>query len=1147
MSTFKGSLGSAIQENHQFFSDSDIMQNIGFASFTLNSSAQAYNKSAQNITQIYPSLPKTLSTNQTFLDIISGLRIFYTPFNINTKQFDSQERTLNLSRVKALIKYHEDRQFDSTTEIDDSLEKEILDINTSLEKTLILTGQLDGQPVKLKLFLQNRDRRSNERKLALKDNIMISATPVTPYGQHYSSNSKDKSQDPKSDIGALTPIQRVNNAVNIPYPVENSTFAQHAVAAPLQMSYDKSTNTWKSGNANCLARLLTDLDPAPILDLDDIEGFVSDTDATNWLNPESNNYVGGFSTGTAIPLSIEDSNPYLFGPDFVSKNNDKQTKIIPVVNRAPRAFAKGSIVMLTEINGEWIPQDWGTPDQKVTPVRVGDWSFIKLAANSDAYFKDDRFISLPSSTPEEERRIYANPVRNIEYEAQAKAKFYQKYNTNLARYYKDVYTQPELNALYELNKSNRVWSFIPSQNYLISTIFDQIRPSDGGFFIDESTTPLGEINVTSFNFNVDSRQSEIPFFWGPLFVDGYKEIKLIKVEDQDSTNTFYKKVDFNTFANVSSDRYFGGEIFLQNIPAEMTSKIIDPTFTMLNWMNLGEVEFTPFRAARTIKAPYYGSPTNQSKVQFSPLCLELIASDYEDKNASNQYIGVSRLWNEQFSLKQIAWNRLIEHSKQYLSNVDEDISDVSNLPSLLGNIMDRSKKAGYSKELIEGLGNRPHLLCRVLQLNPDKGSGGSKGFPESSQAELQNYTCSLNLGKFGSSFETHKGSNMVGIVAGKNTLTKTGGGDINFSVDQQFGSQFITRVTGGGQGGGLSILPIGGGVVLDSTNVGRVTEQGFPTWGNNPDNYFNFHTLALHARVFDRWPEEQTVFDPRYFAVLHFNPGLPYDKTGSTNVDIVIPTLENGRPIKLNETIDYTVKLKPRNEWVKNTIRRGMLLTGTGFFYLSHHLGLSASYGGTLGLSSENTPNSKIVKAGTNFVNDEEINLGKGAIGIVTVNDEGGITSFKFKAAEKNNFKYFLSGTGFVPADFSTPAEGESSDTQNRVYKISIRSKAGGELAIIEFKNGKLYARPEVDEPPKEYTQGGIRLTSPSQNGRAVSLNKKGFVITSLSTSVSVDKNNSGQYDTFVHFHNDVGVPSWQQSAWGRGIGDLNYIVLNIS
>jgi len=47
----------------------------------------------------------------------------------------------------------------------------------------------------------------------------------------------------------------------------------------------------------------------------------------------------------------------------------------------------------------------------------------------------------------------------------------------------------------------------------------------------------------------------------------------------------------------------------------------------------------------------------------------------------------------------------------------------------------------------------------------------------------------------------------------------------------------------------------------------------YPSWGKG-DGYRDFHTTNLYAKVYHAWPREQTIYDSRYFAIHHFNPGI---------------------------------------------------------------------------------------------------------------------------------------------------------------------------------------------------------------------------------------------------------------------------------
>ena len=154
-----------------------------------------------------------------------------------------------------------------------------------------------------------------------------------------------------------------------------------------------------------------------------------------------------------------------------------------------------------------------------------------------------------------------------------------------------------------------------------------------------------------------------------------------------------------------------------------------------------------------------------------------------------------------------------------------------------------------------------------------------------------------------------------------------------------------------------------------TAGVPRQVPRGYQRWGSSSDLQTDFGTTAGYAKVYDAWPEEQTIFDPRYFAVMHFNDGLllsaasgkfvgdanqndvskmdTYDDMWrwvdheETSVDYRIPTVSgapgdttavavpNGADIfagVLNAGKDLQYAIRVKSEWMISTTRRGMLL-----------------------------------------------------------------------------------------------------------------------------------------------------------------------------------------------------------------------------
>jgi hypothetical protein len=191
-----------------------------------------------------------------------------------------------------------------------------------------------------------------------------------------------------------------------------------------------------------------------------------------------------------------------------------------------------------------------------------------------------------------------------------------------------------------------------------------------------------------------------------------------------------------------------------------------------------------------------------------------------------------------------------------------------------------------------------------------------------------------------------------------------------------------------------------------------------PIWGSTiSDSINSFGTTALHCMVWDYWPEQQTVFVPQYFTVLHFNAGTlfsqPRIKTGSFSPQSTGGTTTVGPPITINIDISdfdidfripsYNIKgndggyvpviagdliysfssLAPSSDWRVNTVRRGQLVTNQGFLYYKLVIGLDKDSG-------------VIANGGTGFSNNSKIDAGKGVTIEVTTDNNGTITSFVF-------------------------------------------------------------------------------------------------------------------------------------------------------
>jgi hypothetical protein len=376
------------------------------------------------------------------------------------------------------------------------------------------------------------------------------------------------------------------------------------------------------------------------------------------------------------------------------------------------------------------------------------------------------------------------------------------------------------------------------------------------------------------------------------------------------------------------------------------------------------------------------------------------------------------------------------------------------------------------------------------------------------------------------------GANCVGIISAKQTITKRSGGKLNYSINQDFGlnqqrastlaTNFITIIPGIFSGGGSA----GGGM-----------QYGFPQWGSTTDNINSFGTTALHLRIFDYWPEIDTVFDPRYFGILHFNPN-------DESVDIPIPTGRDSdgnlfTPI-LGSSVASGSLLSDKNSWIKNPIRRGMLLTNGGFKYFAHQIGLPKLYSG-------------VHFGGRGFVSDFEYEIkNKNLILLLTVSGNS-VTAVKIKdGSESRNYSHtgeidnLYRGKNFMSSDFNMdiPKFNEDGEldgtTGNKGFVISIPPQVPGpnsRPAFLVYFYGEIYLEEKIDLPPAEQVPL-TRLTSSSKRG-------EDFVQETKESDFTLESNKSGKYDCFYHFHNDITHTLMTDQPFVAGF--LQYVTMTIT
>tara|TARA_Y100001963_G_scaffold160234_1_gene269322 strand:- start:1829 stop:6361 length:4533 start_codon:yes stop_codon:yes gene_type:complete len=424
-----------------------------------------------------------------------------------------------------------------------------------------------GVPFSLHLYDSNVETRSNKRAVVQRGKPRFAMQPNLAFGVAYA--------------GAIPTNQ--TPGVYAPPEAGGDNNPNNMVGGELDVTYDPNTKMFEAGNKAILARLLTDVNRAS---LNNVNLELADGLTPEQLSPTGDHYMGNFSTGWALPLQMHNNNPYEYGPVF--KNFDcgnLEKHKIRVINRAPKVFPKGQIVMCHKLSGgEWIIQDFGFAEQETKQFEFGRWQFWKSIANKDAYRRDDRFHYDPNLA-----EYHEAVLNDSTYEGLFRTKFYKDIRKlvglSLTEYQGTAQTAVARPAFDEINNNmfgehslarmngadkkitdplgvstglykEQEVNFIGSRRYQQTTAFDQMSIYGGGLQYYELiglANPYRELDGgTVENVTADDYFHEKLFpHWGPILIDGYTVDSISNLGSTDQGNGLikgYRTAGMNTSA-----------------------------------------------------------------------------------------------------------------------------------------------------------------------------------------------------------------------------------------------------------------------------------------------------------------------------------------------------------------------------------------------------------------------------------------------------------------------------------------------------------------------------------------------------------------------------------------------------------------------
>ena len=1221
---FKGILKYSEEAFHVFTTSSEIFSYLGAGSFTVDAIEKYFglypNDGAGNVIESQADLGsviemsnclngdcniptenkanrrKALINLQNAFDLVSGSdprSKEYKIWEYDTAQSKYMEVQLNIPDLPQLIKDHEEQELDQRLPKSDMIKR----IQASLDGCIhyypfsnVADADLDKivtENPKFNLYFRSRSNNSNKRKLANSDDLTMSSVPRRPSGGKYHHKFTDDVQSQDNGLGVFVPIED---------KIFESEDPSCKVATKMRLSYNRNLGCFESGSQTIIVRLMSELDRAEIQEVD--MDLVDVSRPNDLYDPDSTVYISQFTTGIAMPLSVHAGNPNTFGPNITDKDTNRKEKI-RVVNRSAKTFKKGDVVLCTLIDNEWIVHDIGVQTLAPAGIKAGKWSFSRMLVNSDAFFRDDRFFStgdtaLYGMIGEDYGTNLMRPQYYVQYNAINAPRqpndnlndygLLARMNSNPENIISQI-TPEDLEAL-DFTQETKDLNFLPSKRYVQSSQFDQLSPDMGGN--NSEGTLLGRTNILtpagSDAFGTNN-VSDMPFFFGASFPDGYGTSKILRIK---STPV---EVDYN-----GNTDFFGGQASV-NVTSTEKVALSDTISSMFSDNN--DFNFLQLPAEVALNASpsgQYGSPIEHisllANLEGTGGNLPLAYRTFLTNTKRNSWISEKQFGphSSLYDLEPLVKNRLQFYSmnQEMAGSYDRHNEELTNFLKAdsfeggFGNMFSRESaltsntfapadyiRAGQTFQSLQDHLSEDHKLAappaQVLpwDLFVKHGTGSRphqiRGCP------------------FDTEPENHKGSELLAVTAAKNTIRLGGASSVSFETSYVLGIPDFTSVIGG-QVTPPTILPIGGGIAFGG-GTNPIRTIGFPQWGNGTGSQRiqeSFGATNLRATMYDHWPEEDVIYDTRYFAPLFFCAGSSkYDDvdtvildSGVTNsepwvpasgfivlpkyertvdqmqfdVDFRVPTyadpdsnLFDNRPIGAGALIngygtatgpnkaDTIFSVRPSLEWKVNPVARGAMISHLhGFRHMRRVIGLSFS-------------DYYIKSTGAGFPMSLPVNAtnGKGVSVNVITGAGGGITAL----VPANWGK----GEGFEPSDFRSEHTIEDPNNPGSGltvtgYKVELQGVDGSDPAEIIFPMGEVYDKLYETNYPKKHGKSDL---VPGSNGEG------GRIEGSKTTSIGItEPNNRNTYDIYYYYTNDVSHVAIRD--YGQAPAYAQYVLLDI-
>lgn len=1048
-------------------------------------------------------------------------------------------------------------------------------------------------------FLNPSIHQDNSRVLARKTDNLVTGIPRRNSGATFSPG-----RSAKESTGVFTA-----NGIN------DSKDPEDQAVGPMLTVWNDNLGGYQSPSP-FLSRLLEDIPSA------DIPLITLDTTNTTNRNPEEFfegiNKSSQATHGMATPLNVHNGDPNQFGPNF-NKCDTTDVEKIQATNRSNVSFTQGEVVLTYPIDGEFIISKYSPLTEEVVPFQQGRTAFYQFIATSDELFR-------PKPTADDDEKINTSYILPNDFLNMVRYRFYS--DSDL---YNRIASIPDWQKVAKINPYCELQpQHIPQPNYngMINTFTNPDAPAIGTGGISQ----------------------DIPLWWGPVFVEGvtantqwsstnkgvyidaysYRETDGYLFGNHDG---FYEDLpDINEFdgLNYSAMKACNGP-YGQGHPIENTyyfiKKFNDAVDDDIRSSFAGAPNPSAFVAVsgsngiNKFTPAYNLAPANPNNVCFQLCQAEYVgAVDDASSNAALSSDAPSSITSTSLSCRrlqeqaEVAWNaksstlsfdvvkkqiRLaIRHRRNYFMDTYGHIEDFTERVTrdIAGNTT--GSHYFYNKDASPGtfdcfpydVYTQWKALNRPRDTNAPWGGDGALNSTLSSQSYIT----------------SRIGSNTVGISVMRRKFS--GGGKSGATISIDANGLYGVRGRSFGLAPSTSYnAQIIGAIMATITATTTADTRGLTSgFGSTTgDSYYGFGSAGVFVRVYDGWPDQDTVAVPQYYTLLHFNPRTFYGVDDDNELKDSFPTLSpevGSTRSDVNQVLKEVRFYTSIDDYKDKTIAVDIpdpdmpdwLEERASTHYLDFREPAYANYievpdpddnTKIVRLRAEGSNDgkpllaSRIVSSGTYLRPTDEWPINNSRRGALV--SDGGFTYTKleigasytdsailaagtnFKKDDKftlrNNIQIKIDAVSeggvtewsFVETDIITANGGIQKNSEfgtgflpsDFPFTMTFAAGGGGDFCEIKIEKGWTYNRIFNDVGPKSLA-GPTRLTLGSGEGKT-------WVEGTRSSTVAVSPTEGirylGQYEAVFFTQNDIGMATFREQNATSGTPRLQFFQLNIA